>query len=191
MQQTIEKPVLHEISHSAGTEKSLIAFTCRNVAELLELRSAIGNFVYNTLRRRYHRSILGFTWSLLNPLLTMVVMTTVFSLVFHMDPRKYGIFIFTGILPWTFMSESINIGCDSIITAETFHKKLYLPKVFFPLVTVCTETINFAMSLTSLMLLFLFLGMKLQLSMLFLPFATLILSIFNLGMAIICAATTV
>jgi len=70
------------------------------------------------LRRRYQRSALGFAWSLLNPLLMMIVLTSVFSLCVHRDPRSFSIYVFTGMLPWAFISDSIAAGCLSITSAE-------------------------------------------------------------------------
>ena len=172
-------------------KESFFCFVHRNASDLISFRFAILSFVYNTLRRRYRRSFFGFAWSLLNPLLTMLVMTVVFSLLFRVDPHKYGIYIFTGSLPWSFIIDSVNGGCESIIAAEGFHKKVFLPKMFFPFVTVCTETINFVFSLISLLILFLLIGMPLNPTMFFLPVAVLLLSTFNLGMALMCAVWTV
>ncbi len=171
--------------------ESFINFLKRSLFELSNLKFALTSFVVNSLRRRYRRSVLGFAWSLLNPLTTMVVMTTVFSLLFHNNPKEFGIYIFTGILPWSFLLDSITGGSLSLVDAEGFLKKVYIPKLFFPLVIVSTEAVNFIFSLSSLMFLALALGMHLSFSLLTLPLAIAILYAFNLGSALFLAISTV
>jgi ABC-type polysaccharide/polyol phosphate export permease len=172
-------------------KESFIAFTLRTLNELRFVKFALASFVINNLRRRYQRSVLGFAWSLLNPLLMMIVLTTVFSLIFKRDPKTFGIFILTGMLPWTFISESIANGCSSITSAEQFLKKVYIPKIFFPLVTVSTELINFALSLVSMLALALFLGLHLHRVILFLPLAMGVTYLFSFGLALALAVATV
>ena len=172
-------------------KESFIAFILRTVGELRHVKFALASFVVNSLRRRYQRSVLGFAWSLLNPLLMMIVLTTVFSLIFKRDPKTFGIFIFTGMLPWTFISESIAGGCVSITAAENFLKKVYMPKIFFPLVSVCTEFINFALSLVSMMILGLCLGLQIHWTILLLPIAMCLTFLFTFGIALALAVGTV
>ena len=105
--------------------------------------------------------------------------------------KTYGIFIFTGMLPWTFISESIANGCSSITSAEQFLKKVYIPKIFFPLVTVSTELINFALSLVSMLALALFLGLHLHRVILFLPAVMLVTFLYSFGLALALAVGTV
>ena len=179
-----------DINALPGRE-SFLAYIVRTVGELRFVKFALASFVVNNLRRRYQRSVLGFAWSLLIPLLMMIVLTTVFSLIFKRDPKTYGIFIFTGMLPWTFISESIASGCSSITSAENFMKKVYIPKIFFPLVTVTTELINFALSLVSMIALALLVGLQLHWTLLLLPFVLAITFLFTFGISLGLAVATV
>lgn len=133
--------------------ESFIAFALRSFRELFNIKFALASFVINNLRRRYRRSVLGFAWSLINPLMTMGVMTLVFSVIFKQNPKEFGVYVFTGLLPWSFFLDSVLIGSGSITAAESFLKKVYIPKMFFPMVTVSTEGANFVFSLVSLILL--------------------------------------
>lgn len=173
------------------SKESFFPYVWRTINELRYVKFALASFVINSLRRRYQRSVLGFAWSLLNPLLMMIVLTTVFSLIFNRDPKTYGIFIFTGMLPWTFISESIAAGCSSITSSENFMKKVYIPKIFFPLVTVSTEVINFALSLVSMMALALLVGLQLHWTILLLPIAMAITFFFTFGLTLALAVGTV
>lgn len=148
------------ISGTSG--ESFFSFAKRTLLELTNIKFALASFVVNNLRRRYRRSVLGFAWSLLNPIMTMVVMTAVFAMLFHQDPRSFGVYVFTGLLPWSFFNDSVLAGSGSITGAESFLKKVYIPKLFFPLVTVSTEGANFAFSFIALVLLSTVLGSHLN-----------------------------
>ncbi|HEY9778133.1 MAG TPA: ABC transporter permease [Planktothrix sp.] len=184
---------------SEGTKKksatrpreSFLQFIARATRELQHVKFALASFVINNLRRRYRRSILGFAWSLLNPLLTMVVLTTVFSLLFHRNAQNYAVFVFTGLLPWQFLSDSIINGGISIVQNEHFLKKVYIPKTFFPLVAVGTEGVNFALSLSSMLILGLFIGLHPSPTLLLVPLAVAVLTVFNLAMAIALSILTI
>lgn len=128
-------------------------FLFRSLREMTNIKFALASFVVNNLRRRYRRSVLGFAWSLLNPILTMCVMTAVFSILFKQNPKDFGVYVFTGLLPWSFFCESVVAGSGSLTGAESYLKKVYIPKLFFPMVTVATEAVNFASSIFALILL--------------------------------------
>jgi ABC-type polysaccharide/polyol phosphate export permease len=170
---------------------SFPVYVFRTLNELRFIKFAFTSFVVNNLRRRYQRSFLGFAWSLLSPLLMMIVLTTVFSLLFHRDPKTYGIFVFSGMLPWQFMSESISASCTAITQAEAFMKKVYIPKIFFPLVTVSTEFINFSLSLVSMIFLAMFVGLQLHATLLLLPVAMAVTFAFIFGVGLSVAILTV
>ncbi|HEY9713767.1 MAG TPA: ABC transporter permease [Chroococcales cyanobacterium] len=170
---------------------ALIPYTIGCVAELRNVKFALASFVVNNLRRRYRRSVLGFAWSLLNPLLTMTVMTAVFSLLWHADPRQFGVYVFTGLLPWTFITDSITNGSLALVQSEAFLKKVYIPKAFFPLVYVSTEAANFVFSLVSLVILATLVGLQLHWTLLLVPFATALLFLFNFSVTLFLAISTV
>lgn len=175
----------------AQPKLSFPAYVISKLNELRFIKFALASFVVNNLRRRYQRSFLGFAWSLLNPLLMMIVLTTVFSLIFKRDPKTFSIYLFTGLLPWTFISTGISAGCLSITGAESFMKKVYVPKLFFPLVTCLTEVINFILSLASMSFLALFVGLHVHKVILLLPFAILVSFLFTFGLSLALAVATV
>ncbi len=173
------------------TKESILGYTCRVLGELRNIKFALASFVVNNLRRRYRRSVLGFAWSLLNPLLTMAVMTAVFSLLWHANPKSFGVYVFTGLLPWTYITDSIMMGSQSLVQSEAFLKKVYIPKSFFPLVAVSTETANFVFSLASLMLMAVIVGVHMNWTVLLVPAAVALLFLFNFSVTLILAVATV
>lgn len=173
-----------------AARETFAEFIARNVRELLSVRFAALTFVENSLRRRYHNSILGFAWSFLNPLLTMGVMVLIFSLVLQFDAKRFAVYLFSNMLPWTYMVESLVGGTSALIMFEGFLNKVYLPKNFFPLVVVSISTANFAFNLFSLLSIAFALGMTPSLSLLLLPLAVLVTFVFNLALAVILSIAT-
>jgi ABC-type polysaccharide/polyol phosphate export permease len=184
-------PELLTTVYDSHASQSFLRFFVNNVRDLYRFRHAIANFVVNTLRMRYRRSVLGFAWSLLNPLLVMMVIAVVFATAFHQDIKTFSMYVFSGLVPWNYISASIQSGCLTIVNAEGFLKKVYLPKTLFPVVMVSTETANFLFSIVSLYFLALILGFPVRWSILLLPLALAITFIFNLGWAFLFGVLTV
>ncbi len=174
-----------------GFRDPLSVRASRELASVWRYRDCVPTFVVNNLRRRYQRSILGFFWSLLNPLLMMTIMTVVFSVFFNKDPRDFALYVFSGLLPWSFMTATITSGCGSIVENESFLKRLPVPKAIFPLVHVATESTNFILSLVALAVLGLAFGLPFQLTALALPFAVLPIVAFTFGVTLFLSVTTV
>jgi len=176
---------------SSEENKGFINFLLRTYHDIASYRYALFNFIGTNLRARYRRSAIGFLWSLLNPLFTMIILTLVFSAIYKSSFAKFGIYLFSGLLPWNLIANSMMNGSTTIVLAESYLKKVYIPKLLFPLVTVSVEVVNFMLSLISLSILAFVLGAKLSLSLLFLPLALLLTSLFMLGIVLIFSVATV
>lgn len=159
--------------------------------QLYNFRFAYTNFVVNGIRTRYRRSKLGFLWTLLNPLLTMGVISIVFSFVFKQEIKQFSVFLFSGFAPFNFLSSSI-MGCTtSLVNAEGFLKKIYVPKVLFPTITVSIEAVNFIFSVSALYILAILIGGTISWTILFLPFVLFLMFLFTLGVGLILAVAFV
>jgi len=154
--------------------------------ELLRFWPVVQNMVVQELRVRYQRSILGFFWTLLNPLLMMLTLSVVFSHVVT-KVENYPLILLAGMVPWTFLSTSLSESAFCIIVNEGLIKKIYLPKLIFPLVRVLIGLATFVLSLSSLFLLLWPLGARPSLSMLLLPVAIGLFAVFVLGLSLIVA----
>ena len=122
-------------------------------AELFRFWPVIQNMVIQELRVRYHRSFLGFLWTLLNPILMMTILAMVFSQLFRSAIQDYAIYLFAGMVPWTFLASSLNDFAFCIISNEGLIRKIYLPKTVFPIAKVLTNLTTFILSLGALFLL--------------------------------------
>lgn len=177
--------------YNASKNNRLAGFISHNMRSLFIYRYAFFNFVNTTLSSRYRRSTMGFFWSLLNPLFTMIIMAVVFSSLYKLPFTQFSLYLFSGLLPWNLITASLHGGSMSIINAESFLKKVYIPKMLFPMVTIGVELVNFSFNLISLFVLAIFFGAKLGWSLLLLPLALLLLVIFLFGLVLIVSALTV
>jgi ABC-2 type transport system permease protein/lipopolysaccharide transport system permease protein len=154
--------------------------------ELIQFWPVVQNMVVQELRVRYQRSVLGFLWTLLNPILMMLILSWVFSHIMK-SVEHYSLFLFAGMVPWSFFSISLNDCAFSIIQNEGLIKKIYLPKIVFPLVRVLIALVTFVFSLGALFLLLSPLGARPSLALLALPVAIALLAMFTLGLGLIAA----
>src|SRR6185437_8575946 len=95
-------------------------------------RELIWALAAKELRVRYKRSLLGFFWALLNPLLMMIILTLVFGTLMRFSINHYAIFLLSMLLPWTFFSQSLAYGVESVVGNADLLKKVQVAKLVFP-----------------------------------------------------------
>jgi lipopolysaccharide transport system permease protein len=126
----------------------------RNLARLGRYRGLIQSLVARELKARYRGSVLGFFWSFFNPLLLLLVYSFVFSYVMPAahDPRiePYALFMFCGILPWTWFSSSLSEAAGVLISGGNLIKKVLFPAEVLPIVTVLANMVHFFFGLVIL-----------------------------------------
>src|SRR3954454_6230090 len=150
--------------------------------ELFRFWPVIQNMVVQELRVRYHRSMLGFVWTLLNPILMMATLTLVFSQVFVMPRKDYTLHLFAGMVPWGFLNGALNDCAFCIISNEGLIRKIYLPKLVFPVSKVLINLSTFLLSLVALFVLLKPLGAQFTWPLLLLPVVTALFFAFSLGL---------
>ena len=125
-----------------------------NLAGLLRYRGLIQSLVARELKARYRGSVLGFFWSFINPLLLLLVYSFVFTVVMPSAHDKriepYALFMFCGILPWTWFSSSLNESAGVLISGGNLIKKVLFPAEILPIVTVLANMIHFFFGLVIL-----------------------------------------
>ena len=110
-------------------------------------RELIGILVAKQLKLRYRGTVLGFVWTLLSPLLLMLVYSLVFSVYFRLDMEHYPAFLFTGLLPWLWFASSLQQGVTSILDGAGLVTRSQFPAEVLPVVTVLANTVNFLLTL--------------------------------------------
>lgn len=119
---------------------------------LYRYRQLIAALTARDLKARYRGSILGYFWSLANPLLLLGVYTLVFTKFFpRFDMQAYPLFLFAGILPWTFFSAAVLESTGSISSNAGLIKKVMFPAEALPLVVVLSHLVHFALAVPVLL----------------------------------------
>ncbi|MDL2325194.1 ABC transporter permease [Ruminococcaceae bacterium OttesenSCG-928-A16] len=162
------------------------------------------NLVSRDIKVKYRRSALGVVWSVLNPLLMMLVQYLVFNNLFGMgnaenmqinaisgQPPNFAIYLLSGQLIFSFFSEATNLAMDSVLGSASLIKKVYIPKYIFPLEKVIFSFVNALFSLIALIIVFIFTKSTVSawLALFWVPMV--LLFIFNLGAGLILSALTV
>lgn len=147
--------------------------------------------VQRELRVRYRRSLIGFAWTMLQPMLMMGVLHIAFSTIFRFNVDNYPVYVLAGLLFWNFFSQSIVTSMNSLRANGGLIQKLPVPKSVFPLAVVISGVINLLLALLPLLGLLVVTGHPLRLSMLFLPVSIAIAALFTLGAGLLLAPLAV
>ena len=161
------------------------------LADCFRFREVLYNLLSQDLKIKYKRTFLGYFWSVLNPTLQLAVLSAVFSQVMRLGMKNYALFLFSGNLAWTFLSGSMVTASSALLENENFIKKIYLPKMLFPLSKVCLRLIDFMFALVALGLLMAILGYPFRPTIALVPFAIVILFAFSLGISLLMSVLTV
>src|SRR3954453_12223068 len=126
-----------------------------NLASLIRYRGLIQSLVARELKARYRGSVLGFFWSFINPLLLLLVYSFVFTYVLENKVegiQPYALFMFCGILPWTWFASSLTEAAGSLIAGGNLIKKVLFPAGVLPLVSVLANMVHFFLGLPILVI---------------------------------------
>ncbi len=128
--------------------------------ELWEARELLYFLVLRDVKVRYKQTVLGVAWAVLQPLFTMVIFTVIFGRFAKIpsDGVPYSLFVFAGLLPWTFFSANINQASMSLMNQQSLLTKIYLPRLFVPSASIGTGLIDFGVSLVVLAVMMLWYG---------------------------------
>lgn len=158
---------------------------------LFKYKWLLQELVVRDLKIKYRRSVLGYLWSVLNPLLMMLVLTAVFSTVFRFDIQNYPVYLLAGQLLFSFYSEATTSAMDSILSGAALIKKVYLPKYIFPLSRVLSTFTTMLFSLIALFIVMVVTGAEFHITLLFLPIVFIYMLFFSLGISLILASSVV
>ncbi len=142
---------------------------------------------------KYKRSVLGILWSLLNPVLMMLVMAIVFSNIFKFSVPgvSYLAYLLIGLVMFNYFSEASNLSMSSVVANFSLINKVYIPKYIFPLSKCLFVGINFLLTLIPLYVVIIATGTGLCWQHIFLPFVFICLFMFTLGIGLILSTVSV
>jgi lipopolysaccharide transport system permease protein len=167
-----------------------------NLLQLPKYRGLIQSLVARELKARYRGSVLGFFWSFVNPLLLLLVYTFVFAYVMTPAQSKeipnFALFLFCGLLPWTWFSASLTEATSSLISGGNLIKKVLFPAEVLPIVSVLANMVHFLLGLV--ILAGFMIGFQHYPDVAYLPWFPVVIAVqlvFTLGLAFALSALTV
>lgn len=167
-----------------------------NLAALPRYRGLIQTLVVRDLKARYRGSVLGFFWSFINPLLLLLIYNFVFTTVMPgvrpADLEPYALFMFCGILPWTWFSSSLLESSSTLLSGGNLIKKVLFPAEVLPIVTVLANMAHFFLGLPILIMFLVYYRRPLDpVELLWFPVIVLVQLVLTIGLALLLSALTV
>lgn len=159
--------------------------------ELLEYRALIQLIVSRDLKVRYKRSILGIAWTLLAPLMSMLVLWAVFTQALKVSIPYYATYLLSGIIVWNLFLQSSQAGAQSIMASVGLLKKVRLPRSLFPLTTVVNNGVNFTFAFGALLIVMIVSRTPFHFTILLVPVAMIPAFLFCMGWAMMVSALAV
>ena len=187
-------------SDRSSSPESAAKYSSTVIADLRTLvdrRELLVDFAWRELRARYKGSALGFAWNFVNPLLQLVVFWILFGVVLRTRPitasgeQPYAIFLFVGLLPWTFFATSLQSGASAILANAPLVKKVRMPLQLLPAASVLSALANFLLSFLVLLAVLAIFGPRHPEGLLWIPLLVALQIVMNLGFAYLLSALAV
>jgi len=192
-----ETPVAEEDPHRAAPPQTVIdsarGWQLINVRELWRFRELICFLVWRDVKIRYKQTVLGAAWAILQPAMMMVVMTIFFAHLAQVSSggMPYYVFVYAGLLPWTFFATAIANSANSIVGAERLITKIYFPRLAIPFASVGAAVVDFVVAFGLLVVLMLWEGIAPGLNVLLMPLIFGVMVLAAVGVGTLLAALNV
>jgi ABC-type polysaccharide/polyol phosphate export permease len=154
------------------------------IGDVFRYRDLVWQFVTSSIKTRYKRSFLGIIWTLLNPLLMMIVLTIVFSSFFH-AVEHYPAYILNGIIVWNYLSSTTMASMQNMVLSGTLLSRIYVPKSVFAVSAAGVGLVNLGLSLIPLFIIALVIGVRIKLTVLAMIPGVFLLVLFALGVSLL------
>jgi lipopolysaccharide transport system permease protein len=164
-----------------------------NFRELWRSRELLYFLTWRDVKVRYKQTLLGAAWAVLQPAMMMIVFTVFFSRLARIPSNgmPYPIFVFAGLLPWTFFATAIANAANSVVGSEQLISKIYFPRLIVPFAAVGAAIVDFGVAFLLLIGLMLYYGIAPGAGLLLLPLLVVLLTLAALGIGTMLAALTV
>ncbi|MBR2671084.1 MAG: ABC transporter permease [Oscillospiraceae bacterium] len=157
----------------------------------LRYRYLLYNLITRDLKVKYRRSVLGILWSLLNPIMLMLILSAVFSRIFRSGTEYFPVYLILGQTLFSFFNGATSSALFSVVGASALIKKIYVPKYIFPLEKIMFEFVNLLFSLVAAFLMIIIFGVPFSWTMLMFPIPLIAMLIFVIGLGMFLASLCV
>ena len=164
----------------------------RRVARLVRHRELLTNLVRKELRGRYKDSVLGFVWSLLNPVFYVLIFWLVFTVIMPAGIPSFPAFVLAGLLPWTFFAAGLTGGTNSVVGNGPLLKKVAFPREVLPMASVGAAFFHFCLQMLVLLGYLMIIGAPwISQNLVLVPIAIVVEIILLLGLTLLLSAVNV
>ena len=161
--------------------------------EVWHFRELLYFLTLRDIQVRYKQTLLGVSWVILQPLLTTIVFTIFLGILIRVpsEGTPYVLFVYVGLLPWTFFSAAILSGSNSLVSNAQLINKVYFPRLLIPVSAVAARLFDFAIAFIVLIVLMAYYQIALTWAILLLPVLVILLTLLALGVSLITSALNV
>mgnify|MGYP001119508152 CR=1 FL=1 len=163
----------------------------QHISNLKKFLPLLGELVSRDIKTKYRRSILGVLWTLLNPLLMMIVLSIVFSNLFRFDIDNFPVYLLCGQVVFNFFNDATNSAMSSIIVNSSLIRKMYIPKYLFTISKILSSVINIMASFCALIVVMVCMRVELHVTILLAIIPIMLIIILSTGVGLILAAFAV
>ncbi len=176
-----------EIYDSSATGSPAV----EELKSLLQYKHLIVQFIRRDILTRYKRSVLGVAWTMLGPLGTMLVLTIAFSAVLSRGIPSYPAYVLSGLMAWTFFSQTTNTAMRYIVWGSNLMKRIYVPSTAFAVSSIGVGIVNIVLSIIPLFIVMIATGVQIRWTVLLMPIPILYLAMFSLGVGLFVSVLAV
>ena len=164
-----------------------------DLVEIWLYRELLGFLVWRDIKIRYKQTALGGLWAVLQPLVAMLIFGALFGRVAGMkgDGSPYPLFVFAGLVPWTFFSNAVSSSSNSLVGSEQMIRKIYFPRVFIPLGSILALALDLLISLGFMGIMIAYYRWHVSLALLWLPLLLIATMMATCGIGLILSALNV
>ena len=164
-----------------------------DLAELWRHRELLYFLTWRDVKVRYKQTALGAAWAVLQPFATMVVFSLFIGRLANMSSGDYPypLFVFAGLLPWTFFATAISQAGSSVVGSQNLVTKVYFPRLFIPMGAVAAALVDLAVAFVMLLVMMLYYGVMPGWGLLLTPVLVVGLTVAALGVGVMLSALTV
>ena len=161
--------------------------------EIWKYRDLFYFLAWRDILVRYKQTVIGILWSLLRPLLTMIVFTIIFGLIAKLPSENipYPLFVFAAMIPWQFFSNTFSEASNSLIYNTQLISKVYFPRIIIPTTAMVVSCVDFGISFALYLFMMVWYGIYPGIKVIFLPLLLLHAILASLGSGYIIAALNV
>lgn len=161
--------------------------------ELKEYRDLLWFMIWRNIKVRYAQSAVGVGWAILQPVATMIVFTVVFGRLVGVqsDGAPYAVFAFVALVPWTYFSNCLTEGTDSMVSNAPIISKIYFPRLILPIAILGARMVDFFIAFVILTLLLFWYGIVPNAGVVILPLLTVIMAMSAAGLGLALTALAI